>query len=396
MIPLPPSLPKGSFGATSPPSLPKEGFGATGRWCVVAVLAMVLGVPRPVDTAGQDAVPRLPADYLTALASYRAGDLAAAFGQLQQVGESQVMDITKRLMRPDVAAGANWPRLLMAAILLHTEAFLIRAEAETGGPAASDGYLASARLLVRRLLQLAEDGQPGIGEKERRFARDWYLLLVAVQHGRAEVGWSRAYLEEALKSFPKDPYLRVALGSNHEMLSDLSVGYVNYVDASGRYLRQGSVDAAHELRDAIRCLEEAVVLAPQLFEARLRLGRLLYRRGELDRAAKELETARQLAPQVELKYLALLFSGMVEAARGSYDRADRFYTDALQLLPAGQTAAIAKAETAYLRGRVSEAAATVQAVLQQTKKEDPWWGYMSGESWHLEHRLEWLRQYVQQ
>ena len=71
------------------------------------------------------------------------------------------------------------------------------------------------------------------------FARDWYLLLVAVQHGRSEVGWSRAFLEEALKSFPKDPHLTLALGSDHEMLSDLSAGYVTYFDASGRYLPAG-------------------------------------------------------------------------------------------------------------------------------------------------------------
>ncbi len=363
-----------------------------GRWCAAVALAIALAAPGTV--AGQATDSRLPATYLTALASYRAGDLASAFGKLQELGESEVTEITRRLMRPDVASGSSWPRLLTAAILLHTEAFLIRAEA--GGPADSDAFLLSARLLVRRLLKLAEDGQPGIGEKERMFARDWYLLLVAVQHGRSEVGWSRAYLEEALKSFPKDPNLTVALGSNHEMLSDLSAGYVSYVDASGRYLRQSSVDAEDELREATRCLEQAVALAPQLFEARLRLGRLLYRRGELDRAAKELEAARQLAPQNELKYLALLFSGMVEAARGSYEQADSFYTDALRLLPTGQTAAIAKAETAYLRGRVGEAAAIVQATLLQTKKDDPWWGYMSGEFWHLEHRLAWIRKYVQQ
>ena len=109
----------------------------------------------------------------------------------------------------------------------------------------------------------------------------------------------------------------------------------------------------------------------ELFEARLRLGRLLYRRGELDRAATELEAARQLATQDELKYLALLFSGMVEAARGSYEQADGFYTDALRLLPTGQTVAIAKAETAYLRGRVSEAAATVQADIAADEEGRP-------------------------
>jgi tetratricopeptide (TPR) repeat protein len=364
------------------------------RRCAAAVLAISLAAAGPVGTAGQDANSRLPAAYLTALASYRAGDLAAAFGKLQEMGELEVKEVTKRLMLPGVAAGANWPRLLTTAILLHTEAFLIRTEA--GGAVAGDTYILSARALVRLVLHLAQDGQPGIGERERTFVRDWYLLLVAYQHGRAEIGWSRAYLDEALKSFPKDPHLTLARGSDHEMLSDLSAGFIDHVDVAGRFIRQSSVDADDELREAIRNIEQAVALEPGLMEARLRLGRLLYRRGDLDRAAKELEAARQLAWLDELRYLALVFRGMVESARGSYDQADSTYTDALRLVPTGQTAAIAKAETAYLRGRVGEAAAIMQATLQQAKKADPWWNYATGEYWHFEHRLELIRKYVQQ
>ena len=363
-----------------------------GRWCAAAALAIALAASGTV--AGQDTDSRLPATYLTALASYRAGDLAAAFGKLQELGESEVTEITRRLMRPDVAGASSWPRLLTAAILLHTEAFLIRSEA---GPwPTGDVYLLTAHSLVRRLLALAREGQPGIGESERMLARDWYLLLVSVQHGRADIGRSRAYLEEALKSFPKDAHLTLALGADHEMLSDQSAGYVNYFDTDGRFRRQSEVDADDELGEAIRYMEQAVVLDPKQVEGRLRLGRLLYRRGELDRAAQELDAARQLTSQDELRYLALVFRGMVEAARGQYERADSFYTDALRLLPTGQMAAIAKAETAYLRGRVGEAAATIQATLQQAKKDDPWWVYNIGEWWHFEHRLEWIRKYVQQ
>ena len=249
--------------------------------------------------AGQDTVSRLPAAYLTALASYRAGDLAAAFGKLQELGDSELTEITRRLMRPDVAGGSSWPRLLTAAILLHTEAFLIREEA---GPwPTGDVYLLTARLLVRHLLLLARDGWPGVGERERMLARDWYLLLVSAQHGRADVGRSRAFLEEALKSFPKDAHLTLALGANHEMLSDQSAGYLTYFDTEGRFRRQSEVDAEDELGAAIRYMKQAVALDPKQVEARLRLGRLLYRRGELDNAAQELDAARQLASQDELQ-----------------------------------------------------------------------------------------------
>jgi D-alanyl-D-alanine dipeptidase len=36
------------------------------------------------------------------------------------------------------------------------------------------------------------------------------------------------------------------------------------------------------------------------------------------------------------------------------------------------------------------------ATLQQAKKDDPWWVYNIGEWWHFEHRLAWIRKYVQQ
>ena len=134
---------------------------------------------------------RLPATYLTALASYRAGDPAVAFGKLQELGESEVTEITwapdapRRGVRIELAAARRRPSCL------HTEAFLIREEA---GPwPTGDVYLLTAYPFVRRLLALAREGQPGIGESERILARDGYPLLASVQHGRADIGRSRAF-----------------------------------------------------------------------------------------------------------------------------------------------------------------------------------------------------------
>ena len=182
----------------------------------------------------------------------------------------------------------------------------------------SDVYLLSAHLLVRRLSgQLAEDGQPGIGETERMFARDWYLLLVAVQHGRADVGWSRAYLEEALKSFPKDPHLTVALG----------IGSRDALRSQRRIRRPTSTPPAGipGSRQSMRRTSFARRFAA--WSRRWRWRRSCSKPGCVSGGCctaaassigprQELEAARQLASQDELKYLALLFSGMVEAARG--------------------------------------------------------------------------------
>jgi len=365
----------------------------TGRGCVAVVLAVLLVPSGGAGATGQDTSSRLPGTYLTALANYRAGDLAAALGKLRELGDAEFAGVNKTLLRLDVASGSNWARLLTAAMLLHTEAFIIRAEVGPVPP--SDPYILSARSLARHVLRLAGDGQQGFGEKERIFVRNWYLLLVAMQHGRAELGWSRAYLAEAMQSFPKDPNLALALGSDHEMLSDISKGYLNHVDVVGRFRSQADVNADDELRQAIRYLEQAVAMEPKMMEARLRLGRALYRRGDLDKAARELDAALQLAPRDELRYLALVFRGRVEAARGNYDRGDALFADAIRLLPKGQVAVLARAEAAYLSGRASGAAAMIQAMLQLPDKLDPWWLYISGEWWHFEYRLVWLRQYVQ-
>jgi tetratricopeptide (TPR) repeat protein len=360
-----------------------------------ALVVVVLLLASHAPAAAQESTgSRLPAAYLTALASYRAGDLAAAFKKLREFGDADLVEITKRLQRRDVAAGAVWPRLLSGAILLHTEAFLIRAE--VGDPLPGDLYVMSAHTLVRRLLKLVEDGEPGAGETERTLVRDWYLLMVAFQHGRAEMGSSRGFIAEALKSFPKDPLLTVARGSDHEMLSELSTGSVSHFSPGGQFLRVSAIDADDEREEAMRAFEQAVALAPDLLEARLRLGRLLYRRGDLDGAQRELDAARALASQNEVVYLVALFRGMVEARRGDFERADRFYAEAEHLFPQAQSAGVARAEAAYLAGRAAGAAATIQAVLRKADKDDPWWSYIMGEFWHFEARLAGIRKYVQQ
>lgn len=358
---------------------------------VVVVIALVASQGR---AAAQDTDARLPASYLSALASYRAGDLAAAHKQLSELDLAQLQDVTRKLQRKDVATGTNWPRLLTAAILLHTEVFLIRAEAGPAPP--SDPYLESAYVLVRRLLKLAAEGEAGAGPTERMFVRDWYLLMASFQHGRAAVGWSRAYLTEALQAFPKDAPLTIALAADHEMLSDLTAGLIRYLDASGRFRRQSRIDADAELREAIRLLSEVRTATPHLVEARMRLGRLLYRQGDLDAAARELDAARSLAKQDEVVYLVTLFSGMVEATRGNYERAATLYADARRRMPQAQSAIVAQAEATYLAGRSKEAATVIQDALHQTEKLDPWWTYIMGEWWHFESWLADIRKYVRQ
>jgi len=338
--------------------------------------------------------PTLPARYLSALASYQAADLSAAFGHLSAIDEAELPEITELLMRPGLAPAAVRVRMMMAAALLHSEAFFIRVAAGRFYP--SDPHIVAARTLVRSLIEQAKDGEPAIGVRERSFARDWYLLMVAMQHGRSEIAWSSAYLSEALDLFPRDAELTLASGSTHEVLSHVSTGLITLVDSIGRFRRQTRIDPGDELETATRLFKGAAAAAPELVEARLRLGRSLYREGSLDAAAGELDAALRLAAPAQVRYLGLLFRGQVDAARQRWSEADRFYAEALQLMPVSQTAAIARSEAAYSSGRAAEAAAAMQALLQQPRREDPWWLYLQGEAWHFEARLLAIRRHVQE
>ena len=363
------------------------------RAMVFMAITVAAGPASPVDAQRRPPAP-LPPQYLSALDSYRAGDLTVAFRRLTQLEPETISDVARQLMMPAAAAAASWPGLMTAAVLLQTEAFFVRAEA--GSVRNDDAYIQSSHALVRRLLQLIERGEPGFGEVQRTFVRDWYLLLVAFQHGRAEIGWSRAYLGELRALFPKDASVALALASDHETLSELTTGVLTHVDSAGRFRKQSRINPDEEFAQAMRFMQEAAAAAPRFVEPRLRLGRLLYRKGDLDGAARELDTARQLSQQDIVTYLVLLFRGMVEAARGEYARADALYTEALRLMPAAQAAAIAKSEAAYLSGRTAEAAATIQSMLRQKTRDDPWWLYTQGEAWHFEARLAEIRKYVQQ
>jgi tetratricopeptide (TPR) repeat protein len=187
----------------------------------------------------------------------------------------------------------------------------------------------------------------------------------------------------------------LAIGADAEMLSGLTAGYLQTFDAAGRLLGQEALDGEHELRDAWRFLRDAVARDPDLLEARLRLGRVLYRRGDLEAAARELEIVRSRATDDIVKYLSAVFLAAVETRRGRLDRASELYDLALRVFHNVQTAVIGQSQLAYLRGRPAEAAALMVPLLERRDREDPWWVYVMGEAWHLKARLASLRAGVQ-
>jgi hypothetical protein len=106
----------------------------------------------------------------------------------------------------------------------------------------------------------------------------------------------------------------LATASDHEILSRLATGSLLYFEAAGSQRSRERIDPDREMRTAIAFFRRALAAAPDLCEARLRLGRLLYLQGDLDGATRELDAAIATSPPPPMRYLAALFRGLVAAA----------------------------------------------------------------------------------
>jgi tetratricopeptide (TPR) repeat protein len=359
--------------------------------CVVGVALVSLYGVRPAQA--QAALEEVHAGYRDALAHYRKGDLASAMTSLSALPDDQVRDAVRQLARRPAADGGPTLADLRTAVMLHTEKWFIRGEA--GSDVVGDLHVVSARALVEAMVRRLREAPAKLSGEEGVFVRDWFLIIASYCHGHGEIGFSRAYLTEARKLFPADARLLLVTGSDHEVLSDLRAGYVQHFDADGRRTESTPVNAEKELGLAEQFLSEAARMAPDVSEARLRLGRVLYRRGDLSGAARELSAARSLTTHDAVSYLAAVFLGMVERARGEFAKAAALYGEALRIHPGGQTASLGLSEVAYLTGRAGDAAAMVATLLARPIEDEPWWGYIMGDWWHFEARLVAIRAMVQ-
>ena len=353
--------------------------------CVAVILLAAISVP----AGAQQQLDSQALAFAEALATYRGGDLRAAVERLGTIPDAKVAETAERFStRADLLPAIRRVRIRISAALL-SEAAIVRIQ---NSPASwPDAYIPAARSLVRRLAHMADNGDDGAGEAERRFARDWYLLVVSFRHARAEVAWSRVYMDEARELFPNDAQVLLVSGTDHEMLSHTTAGFVRRVNANGQPGGEWQVNPRRELEQAEKFFKQAAALEPEMVEARLRFGRVLYRRGELDAAAREFEATLRFTVHDQVRYLAWTFMGQVEVERGNLEAAERCYREALRLMPAGQVARVALSEVVYLTGRGADAASQMVALLQQPKKDDPWWLYLLGDAWHFQARLMGMR-----
>jgi tetratricopeptide (TPR) repeat protein len=330
-------------------------------------VALLMGVFTPWGLSAQLAS---STPYAQILDLYRAGETRAALLDLAKLTSDQIAPGKDALLKAfDSRIPAEAERAaasMRIAALVHTESAIgVRDGHDTPEWRYQIGV---ARTYVEKLA--SRDSGAG-------FPRTWWLLVTAYLQGEFALATAKEFGEWAHHSVGDDPELLLAVGATQEM------GWTGH-EADGNFPFNG------DLKDAERAYRHALAAQPDLFEARLRLGRVLTLRGDTGGAVRLLAEIGESAER-EHRYLARMFEGDAFERMGNDAEAERRYLAATALLPEAQSAHLGLAQVRHKRGARAEAAESLRATTHGKTAPDtsePWFRYSCGLSRHTSRYLE--------
>jgi tetratricopeptide (TPR) repeat protein len=209
--------------------------------------------------------------------------------------------------------------------------------------------------------------------------RAWYVQTAA---DLLRMRQSAAAIEQyarARQLFPSDPEILFGNGVLHEMFASASLqAAAESVTESNRTSAAVS-PARAELVRAERFFRDSLVHRPDHLEARIRRGRVLDLLGRHEEASDELRRAISQGATEQLLYLAQLFLGHVEEARGREEAARAAFERASALYPNAQSPRLALSQLARRAGNRPAAQRELRAIAalpgDERGREDPWWLY---------------------
>lgn len=345
---------------------------------VVVALAFAVppaGRPRPVTARTSPQELRLwqaAAPYLDAIATYRAGGreraVAAVLGWRMAELHARLEALHALARRvgacPDRADDIAIRDLEAGALMLVDVALAAHAAGDrlTFGDCLESGISEFEWL---RALPLRPSGCADEGIA----TRDFMLAVSRVLLGRFEPANAAVVAERGLRAERRDPDLLLAAGAADEA----------HALGLSQFARDWADDIQAHRRQAQKRLREAIAVEPDLFEARLRLGRLSSLTGDAAGAASELATVARRSSDPGQRYLAHLFLGADREREGRLDLAAREYETSAEMVPDAQTARIALAHVRRVAGDAAGAREVVLPVLRRRwprpRTDDPWWEY---------------------
>jgi tetratricopeptide (TPR) repeat protein len=383
----------------------RQPVNALSRSVALALVAAATGLVSPSLAFAQKAA-EPQSEYWEMVRLYASGEHAAALAQLggwtgervrQRSSElsDAVVSIRKCAACPTRLAYSRFP--LKAAILLHADRELQEQFAapvsEQLTPCGIGAHATIVEHLGAILLLIDPEGDA--------FLKPVYLAMAHQalwSHCPTESQlWARA----GLKWFPRDGPLLLAFGVGIESIAFFTLAPApRTIDAPSAVLRLRDA-AATRLRtqweNARRAFEDTLAAAPDLVEARLRLGRVLWRLGKIDEAEASLDAVLANPAEASLQYLAHLFLGRVLEDRKKWPEAEEHYRTALALQPRSETAAVALSHVRFLEGDTESSQQILRQGLEAARGRsdfDPWVPYIVIQTPDGEKILAGLRQAV--
>ena len=234
----------------------------------------------------------------------------------------------------------------------------------------------------RRLLDKVQhkgSRKPNPGDDET--VRLWYLASNAYMQGVEQLdGW---HVERAVQLFPRDPEILFLAACAREVFSGPQIQNVLASTTLSRDLFDQIGDAGAELGKAERLFRQSLELNPKQVEARIRLGRVLGRRGRHLEAIVELRRATMETQNRLLQYYGQMFLGAEAAALDLPDEARRAFQRASELYPNAQSPHLAVGALAARMGDRGEALSAIEPVVTADEplfSDDPWWSYYTAQA----------------
>lgn len=365
---------------------------------LVATLSLLASLFAPPLQAGASA--QRSSDFEDLVDLYVAGGEAQALAQLAAWSKFEVRAHVGKLMKaegatrrclrcPGSLAFSNTQ--VRAALLLHARREIQEnlhppkgeqvIRCDTGLHAQAVAHLSAILMLV--------DHQAG------DFLRPFYLAMARQALWSHCLVESRSWAQAGLKLFLKEAPLIMSMGivSETEAFFTPAPAPSTVLPPSTIRRREAAATRLRRRWETARAeYEAAVAAAPDLLEARLRLGRVLWRLGQPEKARVHFEAviATATATDADNRFLSHLFLGDVFEDRGQLAEAESQYRAAIDLEPQSARAVVALSHVRFLQGDTASAREILAASLEAARPQagvDPWVSYLVIQAPEGEHIL---------
>jgi hypothetical protein len=234
------------------------------------------------------------------------------------------------------------------------------------------------KLLDSVQVQAARDARKGPGEDQT--VRLWYIAVGSYLQAVGDMDFG--HVERSLQLFPRDAEVLFFAACLQEMASSPQGQSVLQAIGPSKGMISGVRDEGAALREAERLFRQALDRDPLHVETRLRLGRVLGRRGRHEEAARELRQARAATESMLLQYYANMFMGAELEALGRTKEAREAYELAADTYEKARAPRLALSAMAARAGDRREALRVIELVLRRPSVEpedDPWGGYYTAQ-----------------